>query len=131
MTPLAGIASQTPDEKTYGIPSDDAVAQQLRDKNVELIKEGATQGVSGVLIAECAVQKIPAANLMVQTAAPLDPKAAARLLNKLAEVIGTAIDTSELVNDAAKMESKIKETMEKMKSLHKDYKGMEDNPMYA
>ena len=108
MTPLAGIASQTPDEKTYGIPSDDAVAQQLRDKNVELIKEGATQGVSGVLIAECAVQKIPAANLMVQTAAPLDPKAAARLLNKLAEVIGTAIDTSELVNDAAKMESKIK-----------------------
>lgn len=128
---LAGVASTVPDEKLYGIASTPEIAEKLKKAGVELIREGATQGVSGVLIAECASEKFPAANLMVQTAQPLDPRAAARLLDKLAPIIGTQFDTAELVNQADKIEGRIKEAMEKMKALHQNYEEMEQNPMYA
>ena len=128
---LAGVASEQPDNKIYGIASTPGVSEALKAAGVQLIKEGATQGVSGVLIAECASEKVPAANLMVQTATALDPAAAARLLNKLSEVLKVPIDTRELVTQGEKVETRIKDAMEKMKSLHEGYKNMEENPMYA
>ena len=128
---LAGVASQQPDDKIYGIASTPAVSAALTKAGVELIKEGATQGVSGVLIAECASEKFPAANLMVQTAQSLDPKSSARLLNAVSRIIGVPIDTKELVTEGEKVESRLKDAMEKMHALHADYKGMEENPMYA
>src|SRR3989344_1340165 len=63
---LAGIALENPTAKIHGIASTKENFDALKANGVELIKEGATQGVSGVLIAECAAQKFPAANLMVE-----------------------------------------------------------------
>lgn len=128
---LAGVASPAPDEKVYGIASTNEVGEQLKKAGVELIREGATQGVSGVLIAECASENFPAANLMVQTAQPLDPRSSARLLDKIEPVIGIKFDTADLVSQAEKIEGRIKEAMEKMKALHQNYEEMQQNPMYA
>src|SRR3989338_7209286 len=64
---LAGIAIETPSPTLHGIASTQEMGDSLKKNGVELIKEGATQGVSGVLIAECAARKFPAANLMVET----------------------------------------------------------------
>ncbi len=128
---LAGVASPTPDEKIYGIASTREIAELLKKNGVELIREGATQGVSGVLIAECANRNMPAANLMVQTAAPLDPKAAAKVLDKLSKIVGFDAKTPELVAQGDQIEGSIREAVEKMKTLHQDYKTMEENPMYG
>ncbi len=128
---LAGVASQEPDDKIYGIASTQAVSADLLKSGVQLIKEGATQGVSGVLIAECASQKFPAANLMVQTSLSLDPRASAKLLDAVAKIVGTPIDTRQLITEGEKIESRLKDAMEKMHAMHADYKGMEENPMYA
>ena len=128
---LAAIATQEPKETIHGIASTPEIAELLKKHGVELIKEGATQGVSGVLIAECAAQKMPAANIMVQTANPLDPAASARLLDKLSEIIGVPIETKELVKEGETVEARMREAMEKMKALHSDYKAREENPMYA
>ncbi len=128
---LAGVASQQPDDKIYGIASTPAVSANLVKSGVQLIKEGATQGVSGVLIAECASEKFPAANLMVQTSLSLDPKSSARLLDAVAKIIGVPIDTHDLISEGEKIETRLKDAMEKMHDLHADYKEMEQNPMYA
>ncbi len=128
---LAGVASEQPDQKIYGIASTEKVANDLKKAGVQLIKEGATQGVSGVLIAECASEKFPAANLMVQTSTALDPKASARLLESVSKTLSLSVDTKELISQGDKIESRIKESMEKMRAMHEGYKGMEENPMYA
>ncbi|HLC38137.1 MAG TPA: PAC2 family protein [Candidatus Norongarragalinales archaeon] len=128
---LAGIASELPQDTIHGIASTPAVFSKLKSGGVELIKEGATQGVSGVLIAECAAQKFPAANLMIETNKPLDPSGCARLLDFLGKMAGFKIDTKPLNKEGEQVEQKMKDAIEKMQSLHKDYKQMEENPMYG
>ncbi len=127
----AGIASQTPDDKTYVITSTKKLAEDMRKRKFEPVKEGATQGVSGVLIAECAAAKFPAVNFMVQTASPLDPRAAAKLIDKTLQLLDIQLDTRPLVQEAEKVESKLKEAMDKMKQMHSDYSKMQTNPMYG
>ncbi len=130
---FAGIASPQPDDKMYAIASTAKLREQLKKQGFELVKEGATQGVSGVLIAECAAARIPAVNLMAQTRAPLDPRAAAKLIDKVAPLLGIEIDTKPLVSEAEKVEGKLKEAMDKMKEMHSSYSKMqgEGQPMYG
>jgi len=128
---LAGIATPEPTNKIYGIASTKKIADLLKSKGIEAVREGATQGVSGVLIAECAAKKFPAANIMIQTNAALDPLRSARLLDKLAELTNIKVDTAPLVKEGTEIESKMKQAMEKIQSLHRDYKQMEVNPMYG
>ncbi|MFH0922458.1 MAG: PAC2 family protein [Candidatus Micrarchaeota archaeon] len=125
---LAGIAVEAPTPKFHGIASTPEMADLLKNNGVELIKEGATQGVSGVLIAQCAAQKFPAANVMVETSQPMDPVNSARLLDKLSSIIGFKVDTQPLVKEGRDVEAKMREAMQKMQALHEDYKRQE-NPM--
>ncbi|OIO27707.1 hypothetical protein COX86_02285 [Candidatus Micrarchaeota archaeon CG_4_10_14_0_2_um_filter_60_11] len=129
---LAGIATQQPPTAAiHGIASTPKMSELLKKNGIELIKEGATQGVSGLLIAECASESYPAANILAETQLPMDPKAAASLLEKLSEIIGVPIDTVELRKEGNQIESKMKDAMEKIQALHQDYKRMETNPMYG
>ncbi len=128
---LAGVASQQPDNKVYGIASTDAMADKLKKSGVELIKEGATQGVSGVLLVQCAASNYPACNLMVQTSSPLDPKSSARLLDFVSKTLQLPVDIKELSQEGDKIEAKLKDSMEKIQSMHQNYKEMAENPMYS
>ncbi|MDP3742619.1 MAG: PAC2 family protein, partial [Candidatus Micrarchaeota archaeon] len=111
--------------KMYAIASTKKLVEEMKKQNFELVKEGATQGVSGVLIAECAAAKFPAVNFMAQTSAPLDPRSAARLIDKVMPIIGVKVDTKPLVAEAEKVEIKLKDAMDKMKQMHTDYSKMQ------
>ena len=128
---FAGIAAPNPDNKMYAIASTKKLVEETKKQGFELVKEGATQGVSGVLIAECAAAKFPAVNYMCQTSTPLDPRAAAKLLNKIMPILEITVDTKALVSEAEQVESKLKEAMDKMKQMHTDYSKMQTNPMYG
>ena len=128
---LAGIAVPQPKGEIHGIPSNQKMADKLKAKNVQLIKEGATQGVSGILIAECAARGINAANVLSETNQPLDPKAAATLLDKISEISGVKIDTKDLREEGNKVREKMRETVQKMKEFHEDYEKHGPNPMYG
>ncbi|MFH0922744.1 MAG: PAC2 family protein, partial [Candidatus Micrarchaeota archaeon] len=128
---MAAIATPDPKPTIHGIASTGKMAELLKGNGVDLIKEGATQGVSGVLVTRCAMEKFPAANLMVQTNKPMDPVATARLLDKMAEIIGFKLDTQPLVKEGEKVEERMKQAMDKMQELHKGYKQLESNPMYG
>jgi uncharacterized protein len=128
---LAGIASEQPQAKIYGIASTPKMADLMKKGNVELIKEGATQGVSGVLIAECATQQFDAANILIQTNLPLDPRSSAILLKKLADITGIKVDTQGLENEGDKIEAKLKDAFEKMKTMNTSYKEIQNDAMYS
>jgi uncharacterized protein len=128
---LAGIGVEKPDTQIYGIASTPELSKRLEDAGIKLIKEGATQGVSGLLIAECAAEGFPAANLMAQTSQPLDPLAAARLLDTAAKVAKIQIDTSKLRTEGNQIQDKLRKSIDKIKTLHDSYNQMQDNPMYG
>ncbi len=128
---LAGIASPEVGDHVYGIASTPEWGEKLKALGVDLIREGATQGVSGVLIAEAAVENFPAANLMIQTDKPMDPAAAAKLLKLLSKLTSIPIDTKQLETEGQAVESRMREAMEKMKTLNKNYSELENNPSYG
>lgn len=128
---LAGIATPKPDQRIYGIASTKKMGEQLKKQGIQLIKEGATQGVSGVLISECAARNFPAANLLVQTSSPMEPAGSAKLLDKLSELVRIPVDTKPLLAEGKVIEQRIKDSMEKIKSLHSKYSQMDSNPAYG
>ena len=128
---LAAIASPVPDQNFYAIASTKQMGEMLKKAKVELVREGATQGVSGLLIAECANRQFPAANLMIQTGFPLDPVGAARLLDKTGELTGRKFDTAKLRQQGQQAQEKLAKSFEKIKELGKDYEKLQDNPMYG
>ena len=128
---LAAIASPQPKDTLHGIASTDKMAELLKSKGIDLIKEGATQGVSGVLVTRCAMEKFPAANIMVQTNKPMDPVAGARLIDKLEEILGFDLDTKPVIKEGEKVQERMKQAIEKMQEMNKGYQKMEANPMYG
>lgn len=134
---LAGIATSEPDDKFYAICSTKKMKTDLELQKFEVIKEGAAQGVSGVLIAEAAAEQIPAANLMVQTNQAMDPEAAARLLDKilpLTRIQTSQLNTDELHEEGKKFQVKLQETMTKLQEMHQNYNQMQaqqGNNMYG
>ena len=123
---FAGIGVENPPETIYGIASTDKVAEELKKNKISLIKEGATQGVSGVLISQCALRSFPAANLLIPTDKLLDPRASAKLIDASTKLIGFELSTEELLKEADEVEKKIKGTFDKMKSMNTDYKNFQE-----
>ena len=127
---LAGINSETPTDKIFGIVSKKELMIKLTENQIEAIKEGSLQGVSGTLIAEAAITGLNALNLLSQTNMPLDPRGAALLIEKLSKIIGIPVNTNELLSEANNFEKKIKDNMQTIQENTKNYEKL-DNPMYA
>jgi uncharacterized protein len=123
---FAGIGVENPPNTIYGIASTDKVADELKKNGFSLIKEGATQGVSGVLISQCSLRGFPAANLLIPTDKLLDPRASAKLLDSVIGMMGFELNTGDLVKEADEVEKKIKGTFDKMKSMNADYKNFQE-----
>jgi uncharacterized protein len=123
---FAGIGVENPPDTIYGIASTDSIGEELKKSGVSLIKEGATQGVSGVLISQCALRNFPAANLLIPTDKLLDPRSSARLLDSVKKMLGFDLNTDDLVKEADEVEKKIKGTFDKMKSMNQDYKNFQE-----
>lgn len=124
---LAGMTSPKPEtqRKVYGIASNDEMSAYLKKKNVTLIKEGITTGVSGVLMAKCAIRNFPAVSLLAEAKRGYpDPRAAAAVLDKLNELVGIKVDTKELLKEATNIESKMN-TLLKQLQKEKPYKTVE------
>lgn len=129
---LAGLPAMDNDERVFGIASTDEAMQALKSKDIQPIKEGATTGVSGVLLAECAAEGFPAVSLLAPShPGLLDPRAAARVIESLNALLGLAVDTKPLMEEAAKIEERMKAVMDRVKDSHDHYRQMEDGTMYG
>jgi len=124
---LGGIAIKGEQDTVYCITSMPALSAELEKmKGVELIKEGATTGVTGILLARGAVDKYPVISLLAESQQGyMDPKAAAMVLEILKELIKIDVDTTTLEHEAAKIDNKVKEIVGKAKNAHAAYKKVE------
>lgn len=129
---LGGIAIESEQKEVFGIASTPDLTKLLESKGIKMIKEGATTGVSGVLLAECASKNFPAASLLAEAKPDfMDPLASAMVLDKLKLLLSIDLDTAELVNESKTIESKMKEIMDNAKMAHEHYKKVEGlGPMY-
>ncbi|MCD6414608.1 MAG: proteasome assembly chaperone family protein [Candidatus Diapherotrites archaeon] len=124
MTARLGMENKKPE--VYGIASNDKIAKELVDKNVKLITEGVTTGVSGILMARCRIDRFPAMSLLIESMRGYpDPGAAADLLEKLENFVGFDIKTKDLVEEARQIEAKMKRLLSNVGTSKKQYERAE------
>jgi len=132
---MSGVAFHGPANaaKIYGIATTDEMARLLKKNGVELIREGVTTGVSGVLMAECAATRFPAISVLAPTEKGLpDPRAAAKVVDMLNKIFKLGIDTAPLAKEADKVETRMSDLLQKIKESHAGYKTLEEHaPMYG
>ncbi|MFH1448459.1 MAG: proteasome assembly chaperone family protein [Candidatus Micrarchaeota archaeon] len=130
---LGGISIDGNRNDVFGIASTPELRKRLERNGIKMIKEGATTGVSGVLLAECASRGFPAASLLAEAKPDfMDPLASAIVIEKLKDIIKIDVDTKELINESRTIEGKIKDIMKNAKTAHEHYKKVQGlGPMYG
>ena len=131
---LGGIVIRGEQDEVFGIASTQALVKELNANGIKTIKEGATTGVNGVLLAECASRNFPAVSLLAEAKPDyMDPKGAALVIEALKRIVGLDIDTTDLVKESVELEKKMTDVLTKAKESGKHYKatGEEYGSMYG
>ncbi len=129
---LAGMTSSESTKKVFAIVSDKKTADLITKKGINLVKEGVTTGVSGVLIAKCTAEKIPSITLLAESPYSYpNPAASAKLIKSLNEIISLGVNVKELLEEASKIENKLRSMISQMKKGKASYEKAETLPMYG
>jgi len=130
---LGSITIKGEQDTIYGITTDQVLAKKLLDNDVELIKEGATTGVTAILLAESVFSRLPTTSLLAEAHAEYaDPRGAAMVLDVLNKVLDLKVDLVELEKEAKLIESKMKEIIAKSAAIKEKYKHMQEvSSMYG
>jgi uncharacterized protein len=120
---LGGISLKSDEGKVYAIASMPKLTSELeRHHLVSMIKEGATTGVTGVLLTRGAVEKFPVVSFLAPAHGNyMDPKAAAIVLEILKSYLRVDFDTSALEKESELIEDKMKEMLARAKQSHNHY----------
>ncbi|MFH1306672.1 MAG: PAC2 family protein, partial [Candidatus Micrarchaeota archaeon] len=111
-------------KKVFAVASDLQLLKKLeKHKKIELVKEGVTTGVTGVLLARGAIEKFPVISLLAQaTADYMDPRASASVLEVLKDHLNLkSLDVKALEKEAHEVEAKMKELISKAKANQEHY----------
>ncbi len=96
---LGGISIEG-GKKVYVVSSDKRIIRDVRPY-AQPIREGATTGVTAILLTKGTLEKFPITTLLAESAEEyLDPGAAARVLKTLSKIIGVPIPTVKLEKEA-------------------------------
>jgi len=131
---LGGILMKGEQDEVFGIATNQELVKKLNASGIKTIKEGATTGVNGILLAECASNNFPAVSLLAEAKQDyMDPKGSAMVIEALKKITGLDIDTKDLEKESTEMEKKMTDVMTKAKDASKHYKaaGEELGTMYG
>ncbi len=124
---LGGIVIKGEQDEVFGIASTPELVKKLDDAGVKMIREGATTGVNGVLLAECASHGFPAISLLAEAKQNyMDPKGAALVIEVLKKIIGLELDTSALLKESEELEKKMGAMIDKAQQSSKHYKATDE-----
>jgi len=110
---LGGISLEGEKKGVYVVSSDAALVKDIVGKKIaKPIKEGATTGVTGVLLAKGALEKFPITTILAEASEEfLDPKAASNVIKVLNRMLNVEISTVRLDKEAAEFSKGIKEAV--------------------
>ncbi len=114
---LGGINLKEGGTDVYVVSSDLPVVKELSGKKIaKPIKEGATTGVTGVLLTKGTLTKYPVTALLAEASEDfVDPRAAANALKALSKMTGIPVDTAQLDKEARELEKGVRQTIMKSK----------------
>jgi uncharacterized protein len=120
--------------EVYVISSDPRMVKDIVAKKIaKPIKEGATTGVTGLLLTKGTLERFPVTTLLAEASEEyLDPKAASNVLRAFARIINVPINTASLEREAKEVSKTIKESVIKAKlSKSKGPPSEEGGTMYG
>lgn len=124
---LGSITIKGEQDTVYSIASSESDIKKLAKlPNVELIKEGATTGVTAMLLARGHIENFPVVSLLAEAREEyIDPGAASMVIKVLNKIIKPNIDTKTLDKEAEILERDMKKIVDHAKNEQTRYKKME------
>jgi uncharacterized protein len=112
---LGGISLQNEKKGVYIVSSDDRVVKDAMAKKIaKPIKEGATTGVTGILLAKGSLERFPITTILAESSEEyLDPKAAANVIRVLSSMTNMQINTNRLDKEAMDFSKGLRESVAK------------------
>jgi uncharacterized protein len=110
---LGGISLKEEQGEVYIVSSDQKMIKDVTSKKIaKPIKEGATTGVTGVLLTKGTLEKFPITTILAESSEEyLDPKAASKVLKVLTKLTGINVKTAKLDAEAKELSKGIKESV--------------------
>jgi len=110
---LGGISLKEEKGEVYIVSSDQkSVKDIIARKIAKPIKEGATTGVTGLLLTKGTLEDFPVTTILAESSEEfLDPKAATNVIRVLTRITGIAISTASLEKEAKEMAKGLKEAV--------------------
>ena len=123
---LGGISLKEKPLSLYVVSSKEEYSEKfLKDSRFNSIKEGATTGVSGLLLTKGVLEKFPVTLLLAEASEDyMDPGAAALMLNILSKHFKIKIDTGKLDKEAKDVANQVKQAVVKSKLPYKRSKDL-------
>ncbi len=130
---LGGISLKEGKEEVYIVSSDrNMIKKAVKKRLAKPIKEGATTGVTGLLLTEGTLKKLPVTTLLASSSADyIDPQAASKVLDVLSKILNIPINTAELEKEAKEVSKGVKEGVIKSKLRRKGPAVSESGRMYG
>lgn len=110
---LGGIALKEEAGEVYIVSSDKEMVKDATSKRLAKgIREGATTGVTGILLTKGTLEQFPITTILAESSEEyLDPAAAAKVIKVLSRLTGLQINTSRLDEEARELSKGIKESI--------------------
>ena len=131
---LGGISLQDEKKGVFVVSSDPEIVKDVISKKIaKPIKEGATTGVTGILLTKGTLDRFPITTILAESSEEyLDPRAASNVLKVLSRIINVPISTAKLEKEAAEFSKDIKEAVLKSRiSKKKGPQASEGGTMYG
>jgi uncharacterized protein len=112
--PIAGIATMREERTVYAAATGAEQLSLVKDK-AETLVTGSISGIAGSIMNESHVNKLPALCLLGETQGPTpDPRAAARVIDVVSNVLNLNISTKKLVEEADQIETELHKLAEQV-----------------
>ncbi len=119
---IGGMPTAKPSDNVYITSPDKAVIAKASKLGVKTISEGVVAGVGAMLMTNSKQFDVMSMNLLVEVNPQImDPKYAEIAIKGLNKIIDTNIDLGDLEEEAKIVESKIRDTLKKMKESPEHY----------
>jgi uncharacterized protein len=112
--PIAGIATMREERTVFAAATSAEQLDLVKDKTETLVN-GSISGIAGSLMNESSISKLPALCLLGETQGPTpDPRAAARVIDVINDLVKLNISTQKLVEEADQIETELHKLAEQV-----------------